>query len=330
MPSSIKNEYAGLVQKLLHGTITADEMQVLDRYYMLFRDEPNILTQMSENDAAILEDRLQQNLFKRIHKIEKPVIPMYKRTWLRIAAVLIAGLTTALFFLNKPGSSNLGHNSPSGSLANASNHFITLPDGSQIVLRAGSKLVVDKNFTTGASRIVSLSGEAFFNVKHETKRPFIIHTGNVATTVLGTAFNIKAYPGQDNITVTVTRGRVKVEQGQKLLGILTPNKQIIAYLDSKHTGTSAQQVIAKQALAWANSDMSFEAMPFGKLAKRLEERYSVHINFKNPALEGCPITGSFNGTESLTEVLNILSQTRNTSYKVNGGDITIDGKGCNQ
>jgi transmembrane sensor len=75
--------------------------------------------------------------------------------------------------------------------------------------------------------------------------------------------------------------------------------------------------------------MSFDAMPFSQLAAHLDKRYDVQITFKNPALAGCPITGTFIGTESLTEVLTILSQTRGTSYVINGKEVVIDGKGCN-
>ncbi len=330
MSSTLKNEYAKLVSKFLDGTISPAEMQVLDRYYTLFRDEPDIIAQMNETEVAGLEDRLQQNLHKRIRHVERPVVPIYKRPWLRVAALLALCLSAALVFIRRPVAPATGNTSGTVSSATIANHFLTLPDGSQVVLHGGSRLVVDKLFATGTTREVSLTGEAFFNVKHENSRPFIIHTGNVSTTVLGTAFNIKAYPGQDKIIVTVTRGRVRVQQGQTVLGILTPNKQIIAYVDNKHAVTSPQPVIATKALAWAKTDMSFDAMPFGQLAKRLGERYSVHVSFKNPALEGCPITGSFNGTESLTDVLSILSQTRNTSYTVNGKEVTIDGKGCGQ
>lgn len=331
MSSPIKSEYQELIKKYLAGSISSDEMEVLDRYYSLFRNEPGVTTDMDNQEIAILEDRLQEGILNRIKQAEKRVLPIYKRTWFRVAAAVIISFSVALVITRKPNTQQYTANivSSHNIITAEENHFLTLPDSSRIVLRKGSKLTVADNFKTGATREVALSGEAYFDIKHNNKRPFIIHTGIINTTVLGTAFNIQAYPGQKTIIVTVTRGRVKVEQGKMLLAILTPNKQLTASTDQKQTVETQKKVIAARTLDWARTDMSFDAMPFSQLAAHLDKRYDVQITFKNPALAGCPITGTFIGTESLTEVLTILSQTRGTSYTINGKEVVIDGKGCN-
>jgi ferric-dicitrate binding protein FerR (iron transport regulator) len=92
---------------------------------------------------------------------------------------------------------------------------ITLLDGSVVTLKDGSRLNLKNNFS-GNTREITLEGEAFFEIAHNPKKPFIIHTGSVKTTVLGTSFSIKAIPGETSITVAVTEGKVKVEDGGKL------------------------------------------------------------------------------------------------------------------
>jgi transmembrane sensor len=331
MSSPIKSEYQELVKKFLAGTISLDEMEILDRYYSLFRYEPGVTADMNNQEIAILEDRLQEGILNRVKQAEKRVLPIYKRTWFRVAAAVVISFSVALVLIKKSNTPQYTANtvSPANIINAEENHFLTLPDSSRIVLRKGSKLTVANNFKTGATREVELSGEAYFDIKHNNKRPFIIHTGIINTTVLGTAFNIQAYPGQKTIIVTVTRGRVKVERGKSLLAILTPNKQLTASTDQKQATGTQKKVIAVRAIDWAKTDMSFDAMPFSQLAAHLGKRYDVQITFKNPALADCPITGTFNGTESLTEVLTILSQTRGTSYAIIGKEVVIDGKGCN-
>lgn len=330
MSSQIREEYLQLVNKFLAGTISDTEMEVLDRYYSLYRDEADITDKLKEEEITDLEQRLQHGISRRIKHIEKVPVPLYNRTWFRVAATVLVCIGVSFLWLRKTNAPQqfAAVTKQAPAITAPVNHFITLPDSSRIVLHHGSNLVVADNFKLGKTREVTLIGEAYFDVKHNNKRPFIIHTGNINVTVLGTAFNIKAYKGQKDVTVTVTRGRVKVERGTDMLAILTPNKQLVASRDKKQSDEAPQNVVATQELAWAKTDMSFDAMPFGTLAEHLNKRYDVKISFKNPELAGCPITGTFNGTESLSEVLDIVSQTRNTSYTINGSNVLIDGKGC--
>src|SRR5439155_2315167 len=98
--------------------------------------------------------------------------------------------------------------------------YLLLPDSTQVWLNAASSLEFPEAFQSG-KREVYLVGEAFFDVKHAENRPFIIHTGNVTTRVVGTAFNIKGYPDQPDVIVSVKRGKVQVSKNEKLVATLT-------------------------------------------------------------------------------------------------------------
>src|SRR5690606_2859673 len=94
---------------------------------------------------------------------------------------------------------------------NSNEHrLLHLPDGSTVIVGVGSKLNYPSSFDSLRTREVYLEGQAYFDIRHNPQKPFIIHTGKVATTVLGTSFNIKAWPEDQDITVTVTRGKVRV------------------------------------------------------------------------------------------------------------------------
>ena len=103
--------------------------------------------------------------------------------------------------------------------------YILLPDSTQVWLNAGSTLDYPEHFDE-ATREVTLVGEAYFDVKHAAEHPFIIHTGQIQTTVLGTAFNINAYTDRSNIQVSVSRGKVKVSRGDQLIAMLVKGQEV--------------------------------------------------------------------------------------------------------
>src|SRR5690606_5004009 len=88
----------------------------------------------------------------------------------------------------------------------------------------------------GETREVHLEGEGFFDIKHDPTRPFVVTSGNLTTTVLGTAFNIRALPNDDRIVVTVIRGKVQVKDGERVLGVIaddSPNTDKVKALTSE-------------------------------------------------------------------------------------------------
>ena len=103
--------------------------------------------------------------------------------------------------------------------------YILLPDSTQVWLNAGSTLDYPEHFDE-TTREVTLTGEAYFDVKHAAEHPFIIHTGQIQTTVLGTAFNINAYTDRSNIQVSVSRGKVKVSRGDQLIATLVKGQEV--------------------------------------------------------------------------------------------------------
>lgn len=202
---------------------------------------------------------------------------------------------------------------------------ITLPDGSTVILHAGSTIDYPSTFT-GKTREIALVGEAYFDIKHDSKKPFIIHTGTVKTTVLGTAFDIKAWPGQKNVIVSVTRGKVRVEDDKKVLAVLTVNQSV--NYDTRNTDVKQQKVNAEEVVNdWTKQDMLFNRTPFESIAQVLSNRYGKNIIISNAQLANTQITSSFSGTESLENILDILCTINsNTQYAINGNEVTITSK----
>lgn len=198
---------------------------------------------------------------------------------------------------------------------------LTLPDGTSVILQVGSTLRFSEKFTE-KTREVILKGEAYFDVKQIKSRPFIIHTGAVKTTVLGTAFDIKAWPGKKNVIVSVTRGRVKVENQYKVLAILTKNEQL--KYNGEETAEVVKKVVAEKVVTDWTKDMVFDHVTLGSIAQMLGNRYGVNITITNSQLAETEIVSAFSGTESLQNVLDVLCTINpNTYFEMKDKEIVI-------
>ncbi len=204
---------------------------------------------------------------------------------------------------------------------------LKLPDGSLVILKDGSTLNYPESFS-GEKREVTLNGEAYFDIMHTDSLPFVIHTGKVKTVVLGTSFNIRAYPGQKEIVVSVTRGKVRVEKDEgEVLAILTQDQQVV--YKGEDSEIQKTETNAGKAAEWIKGDMEFDGAAFEDIALLLEKRYSVRIDFENSALKKCLTVVSFSGTESLETILETLCVIRNASYtQIDSGQYIIRGDGC--
>ncbi|WP_321480846.1 FecR domain-containing protein [uncultured Bacteroides sp.] len=200
-----------------------------------------------------------------------------------------------------------------------------MPDGSTIVLHAGSTIDYPTEFT-GKTREISLVGEAYFDIKHDPHKPFIIHTGKVKTTVLGTAFNIKAWPNRKNIIVSVTRGKVRVENEKKVLAVLTINQEIKYNLQSatiKQHEVNAEKIVND----WTKQDLNFDACTLESIAQMLSKRFGKDIIITSPNLAKTQIVSSFSGTESLHNILDILCTINaNTEFIEKDNKVIISSK----
>jgi transmembrane sensor len=203
---------------------------------------------------------------------------------------------------------------------------LILTDGSSIWINAGSSVQYPETFT-GSTREVYLTGEAYFDIVHDSAKPFIVHTGSVLTRVLGTAFDINADQAANTVVVTVTRGRVSVADGPRLLGFITPNQQIAYNTVSKQP--VEKTVDADRIIGWQDSSIHFEDVTFEEAAKELGRRFKVVIVFANDQVKRCRFSGTSLEGKNIDEILKVLCNFNHASFKhAADGSIMIDGKGC--
>jgi transmembrane sensor len=201
---------------------------------------------------------------------------------------------------------------------------ITLPDGSKVLLHKDARLDFYTGFTA-SRREVTLHGEAYFDI-HRDSRPFVVHTGAIRTTVLGTAFNIDA-GNQRQIVITVTKGKVKVENGRGEISILRRNERLS--VDSAHFHLQKSTVDAVAVLSWKKSYWLFNDIPLHEALDELSQRYHFSVVYTNPAAANCPVTAAFTAGESVEAMIEVLAKINNMSFTIDHGRITITGEGCN-
>ncbi|MEO6721849.1 MAG: FecR domain-containing protein [Ferruginibacter sp.] len=219
---------------------------------------------------------------------------------------------------------------------------LQLPDGSDVTLNAGSKIEINESFGV-SSRDVYLEGEAFFDVKHNAKLPFIVHTPAMDVKAVGTAFNVKAYRNEKLTETSLIRGLVEVtlKEDNNQVMYLYPNQKIqwehplekpatlnsaaIKNVDTLNgAGSRMKKLIVTdngdiKEIAWRENKLIFEDDTFGDIATMLERWYGVNIEFNDNTLHNYRFTGIFE-KEDLKTVLDFLKESRNFHYTIEPGE----------
>jgi ferric-dicitrate binding protein FerR (iron transport regulator) len=344
-----KQELTSLLQQYLSKDITPAQKQELATLIANATDEEQLRASLEEiwneyQSPELLSTQSSEAYYNRILQQikQQPVtattqaiptvhrVHFLQRSWVRIAVaatvVAVAGLIIFNVLSSRTGKQVAKTNLPATN--KNVNRYIALSDGSKVLLHAGSQLVYPPTFN-GANREVTLTGEAYFDVAHNEAQPFIIHSGQIKTTVLGTAFNIKAWPAEKEVTVTVTRGKVKVENETGVLGIITPDQQISVNTQNKQ---SKQLTLnAEDALSWKNQEYTMDNVTLDEAITELQVRYGILIEAaRNENTGTCRFTASFKQDESLDYVLNVISKIYQASWKKEADKIVISNINCNE
>lgn len=186
---------------------------------------------------------------------------------------------------------------------------ITLADSSRVWLNAGSRLIYPSEFVD-KNREVFLVGEAYFEVTKNKRRPFIVKTTDVEINVLGTHFNVSAYPEDYSVQTVLAEGSVrinKLDAGVFDKGItLLPGQ--MAYYNKKNKNTRIYDVDVEQYTLWIEGLLSFSNTDFNRIIKRLERYYNIRFQFDDPLKGTIQISGKLDVTKDKHEVFEYLSK----------------------
>jgi transmembrane sensor len=338
----IENE----ITRFLSGESTPDEKRVISglidtnkAYKQVFNELNEVWTAsgisdetLKYNSTAIFDvdkawAKVDAITSKKPVKIYHSIQPVVNRPFsriagyaLKVAAVLLIGL--AVYQLLIP-------NNPQKTVASGKTVAapVCLADGSTIYLNSSSTVKYPEKFG-GNDREIYFYGEAFFEIAHDPTRPFIIETGETRIKVLGTSFNVKAYPETDRIEVVVNSGKVlfyHVDKNDKILGqvILVKGDKGVYYRKSCQFARFVND--EPNYLSWKTGVLVFSETSLDKVLSAVGQKYGVTFNLAEKDLSQLKLTATFDN-ETLDAVLEVLQLVHNLQFVNNGNDYLVKKK----
>ncbi len=325
-----------LIEQFLLGQLTVEEEKELLNWIdnnpesiITLKKEQNRLRSMTSLYTSKTTDKQWNRLLAQIDT--KMPIRRKKTKKLRlfigattIAASLVAGLFLySTFSEDQQNVKNtiLTYNSVSTSLGEKTS--LILPDGTKVNLNAGSNLRYPSSFTA-TERKVELSGEAFFDVVRDENCPFIVKTQALSVRVLGTKFNLEAFPEASAINTTLVSGKVILEKelNHKMVSLaeMKPNERVI-YQKNDHKISLSTEKYIDQYIAWKDGKLVFLNDPIEEVAKKLGLWYNVSVVIQSEELKKLHFTGTFTN-ETIEKVLTLLSVSSPIDYKINDNTVS--------
>lgn len=296
-----------LAYKLKQGTISPEEQAWLDTWYTGFNDEEVLLSASKHHTPEQLRESILNKITARM---EAPGQPARKviTLWRSIAAAAAVVLLVTFAALYKNEVLEVIDPAKQVELVTApgKHRQISLPDGTRIWLSPGSHISYPDKFRT-KERLVKLEGEAFFDVVHDEDHPFVIQSGQLKTVVLGTSFNIKAYPNQIISEVTVISGKVAVQEHN-----LPKSKQAIMVLNQRAVYNKTDRSLVKQEYPNASKFLSqrtglfsYDGASLQAVTDDLSLQYGVRITL-TPDISKKGFYGHINTNEPISKTFNKL------------------------
>ena len=360
-----------LIIKFLQGRCDEQETRSLYEWLNTDADHKRIFDEISDLWSATLTGNPQAfDAFSALKKVKDKTIRSGNKVrktnnksielsipyrLLKVAAIFIFALiigSLAFYFVTSynevPSADGLNLTTEIAAPIGSKSHVV-LPDGTKIWLNAGSSLKYSSSFNKG-QREVSLVGEAFFDVAKKKGAPFFVKTNEVTIKVLGTAFNVKAYPNEGSVSTTLVRGSLVIEHRTKgkavLQTVLEPNQQATyiknsgqLLLSSAESETLNKEKIHKidqikgkilltkkidtePFTAWKDNRLVFRNESFESLAIKLERWYGVKINIKGDEIKNFHFNGTIEN-ETVDDVMKIIKYALPIDYDIKHNVISI-------
>ena len=304
-----------IISRYLSKEATAEDIKILEDWisatpenYRSFLSQKNVweVSQPAVNPEEIDVDSAHRKVMEQILHPNQPVSVRPKLSflhyWQQVAAILLLPLLILSAYLYFKPASQIAETyqelfTPYGTWS-----VVNLPDGSKVWLNAGSSLKYPTQFND-KQRVVSMQGEAYFEVESDKKHPFIVKTKQLTVEATGTAFNVNAYAPDHVAAVTLVKGKVAVTLDQKKTISLSPGEKI-----DYNLATSLYNVNKTNTYkwcSWKDGILIFRDDPLEYVFKRLGQTYNVEFILKDAELGKYSYKATFEG-ESLNEILRLL------------------------
>ncbi len=316
-----------LVRRYSGGKYSFGDLKKIAKYFncIRFRKKMRNVIAIHWNEFSVDEDDQGKDLSavfaglkKKIQEGKKEVSLLEEASavYVKIAAILLfpllvySGYMVFEKFYGQPVNNRqwIEVISPGGGRI----HF-SLPDGTKVSMNSGTRLKYVSDFT--ADRRVSLDGEAYFDVIHDSRLPFVVHTEALNIQVLGTKFNVVALSDEPTTEVVLEEGKVHVTGNhESFFADLKPNEGF--YYNKKLHEGKIKRVDASELTAWKDGLLIFRSEPLVEVLTRIGRWYNVRFDIQDKEVESFRYRATFHD-EPLEEVLRLIALTAPVEYRIN-------------
>lgn len=321
------------IERYLKGDCTETESREIEDWYYSFEENPDYISGLDEEQQTELKSRLQYAIRSRIRLSEAsgPVRKLRTSVILKIAASLVIafglGYLARENLASKPAPENLTQ-----LIENTQQHLmrLTLPDTSTVWLYPGA--IVEYQSFGNDTREIRLTGQAFFEITRDTLRPFLIHSTDFTTRVLGTSFQITARPEDSTASVLVKTGKVAVQVHTN--GAAEKDNQVILTSTQKAVFSKARNRLVKETAVsrpeltlWTARSLSFQNAPLPEVAEILSAEFGIAVHIEGQGMDSCTIRADFTD-QNLPTIIELICKSVAAEYEMLDDQIFIFGEGC--
>lgn len=320
--------------RYLQGTCSPDEKQVFEAWLQASAQNRDLFyeTKVLWHASRITHFGSEKQLDKALGTLTENIQHsdrQHKRKiylqWVRYAAIFIGAIAVAWFFLVQSHSKK----STEAWLIAAVKHtdsskLVVLNDGTRVWLNSNSTISYPRVFSND-TRTISLEGEAYFDVTHDTSRPFIIHASGINIKVLGTSFNVKAYPGERQAEAVLVRGKIAIDDSEgNNLAVLAPGQ--IARFEKDNHKLSVQSVNTDAYTSWRNGQITLTAASLKTIVQKLSELYQVRFSIDPSLTDTTAYNFTFSKRKPVMEVMDMLCFVAPIRYQMQDKEVLITKK----
>lgn len=321
--TGLLDHIVNLLQRYEQGEVSSTTKQALDSWIPDIANVKNY--PMDEQRVTDARKKVRKHITAHIrHDTKRRFVQPKWKSHLQpyaAAAVLFILLGGGILFFTQH---KVFNSSEYGVMADANSSFqttdaqtkqVTLPDGSRIHLNRGTKISYASNAFNRRQREVWLSGEAFFEVAKNPDKPFIIHTGDMTTTVKGTSFNVKAYSELSEQVISVRTGKVKVTKADGQFVQITPDQKAIF---NKITNVLTSGVTdGELAASWRNGNIVFDHADRDEIRLRIRQEFGKDVIIQNNVLSDAHFIASYPAQTNLERIVKTIALTNGVQYSIN-------------
>ena len=261
-------------------------------------------------DSAIWSEKTDKSTSSDSQPQKRSFTIRFMREFSKAAAVIAIAVITTLF-IQKSNQHPIAVNFQTIEVPQGQHVNLTLSDGSRVALNSNSKLKFPSTFDAN-NRTVTLDGEGFFEVTHNTERPFHVLTNKCDIKVLGTTFNVLAYSKSNVFETSLLKGSVNISDLKTSENVLLKPNERAVLKNGKLLHSSIQ---TDDDFLWRRGIYVFKDEPLNEIFQKLESYYQIKIIIQNKEVAKLNCTGKFRQIEGIDHVMRVLQKANNFEYK---------------